>query len=113
MSAPIVLPRWADLVVIPVLSVVVAFIVAAIVMVAIGVDPGSATMSMIRGSLGTPEGIGFTLYYTTDFIFTGLAVALAFQAGLFNIGAEGQAYMGGLGASARLPRTAPRCRAGC
>ena len=43
------------------------------------------------------EGIGYTLYYTTNFIFTGLAVAVAFHAGLFNIGGEGQAYIGGLG----------------
>ena len=99
MSAPLALPRWADLVLVPLLSVVVAFVVAALVMLAIGVDPGSATMSILRGSLGTPEGIGFTLYYTTDFIFTGLAVAIAFQAGLFNIGAEGQAYVAGLGAA--------------
>jgi simple sugar transport system permease protein len=99
MSAPTVLPRWADLTLVPLLSVVTAFIVAALVMLAIGVDPGAATMSILRGSLGTPEGIGFTLYYATDFIFTGLAVALAFQAGLFNIGAEGQAYIGGLGAA--------------
>ncbi|WP_131195147.1 ABC transporter permease [Lichenihabitans psoromatis] len=99
MSQPIALPRWADLVLVPLLSVVTAFIVAALVVLAIGVDPWAATVSMVQGSLGTPEGIGFTLYYTTDFIFTGLAVALAFQAGLFNIGAEGQAYMGGLGAA--------------
>lgn len=99
MSASFALPRWADLVLVPVLSVVVAFAVAALVMLAIGVDPRSATLSLIQGSLGTTEGIGFTLYYTTDFIFTGLAVALAFQAGLFNIGVEGQAYIGGLGAA--------------
>ncbi len=99
MSAPLVLPRWADLTLVPLLSVVTAFIVAALVMVAIGVDPRSATMSILRGSLGSAEGLGFTLYYATDFIFTGLAVALAFQAGLFNIGAEGQAYIGGLGAA--------------
>ena len=44
-----------------------------------------------------PKSIGYTLYYTTNFIFTGLAVAVAFHAGLFNIGGEGQAYIGGLG----------------
>ena len=44
-----------------------------------------------------PEAIGYTLYYATNFIFTGLAVAVAFHAGLFNIGGEGQAYIGGLG----------------
>ena len=47
--------------------------------------------------IGSSESIGYTLYYTTNFIFTGLAVAVAFHAGLFNIGGEGQAYIGGLG----------------
>ena len=45
------------------------------------------------------KGIGFTLYYATSFIFTGLAVAICFHAGLFNIGVEGQAYVAGLGAA--------------
>ena len=99
MSGTQPLPRWADLVLVPLLSVVVAFAVAAVVMLVIGVDPVSATLSMLRGSLGSAEGIGFTLYYATNFIFTGLAVAIAFQAGLFNIGAEGQAYVAGLGAA--------------
>ena len=48
--------------------------------------------------MGYPEAIGYTLYYTTNFVFTGLAVAIAFHCGLFNIGGEGQAYLGGLGA---------------
>ena len=50
---------------------------------------------MVRGALGDPEGIGYTLFYTTDYVFAGLAVALPFQAGLFNIGGEGQAALGG------------------
>jgi simple sugar transport system permease protein len=52
---------------------------------------------MLEGSIGSDYGIGYTLYYATNFIFTGLAVAIAFHAGLFNIGGEGQAYIGGLG----------------
>ena len=99
MSAPIALPRWADLILVPLLSVLTAFVVAGLVVAAIGVSPWEATKSLIVGSLGSGEALGFTLYYTTDFIFTGLAVALAFQAGLFNIGAEGQATLGGLGAA--------------
>ena len=47
------------------------------------------------GRSGAREAIGYTLYYATSFVFTGLAVAVAFHAGLFNIGAEGQAYIGG------------------
>ena len=99
MSTPGPLPRWADLLLVPLASVAAAFAVGGLIVAAIGIDPWSATRSLVEGSLGSGEAIGFTLYYATDFIFTGLAVALAFQAGLFNIGAEGQAYMGGLGAA--------------
>ena len=53
--------------------------------------------SLFYGALGYEEGLGYTLYYATNFVFTGLAVAVAFHAGLFNIGGEGQAYVGGLG----------------
>ncbi len=52
---------------------------------------------LLTGAFGSGEGLGYTLYYATNFIFTGLAVAVAFHAGLFNIGGEGQAYIGGLG----------------
>jgi general nucleoside transport system permease protein len=98
-SAPIDLPRWADTVLVPAVSVVAAFLVAGLVVIAIGEDPLTATRLLIQGSLGSGEGLGFTLFYTTDFIFTGLAVAVAYHAGLFNIGGEGQATLGGLGAA--------------
>ncbi len=52
---------------------------------------------LVEGAFGYGEAIGYTLFYATSFIFTGLAVAIAFHAGLFNIGGEGQAYVGGLG----------------
>ena len=52
---------------------------------------------LVYGAFGYGEAVGYTLYYATNLIFTGLAVALAFHAGLFNIGGEGQAYLGGLG----------------
>ena len=99
MSAPLDLPRWADTVLVPALSVVAAFLVAGLVVVGIGENPLTATRLLIQGSLGTGEGLGFTLFYATDFIFTGLAVAVAFHAGLFNFGGEGQATLGGLGAA--------------
>ncbi|MCY3670496.1 MAG: ABC transporter permease [Alphaproteobacteria bacterium] len=51
---------------------------------------------LLQGAFG-PGSLGYTLYYATNFVFTGLAAALAFQARLFNIGAEGQATLGGLG----------------
>ena len=91
------LPRWIDIGVIPILNVALALVVSGLVIMAIGEDPVEAVKVMVIGALGYEEGLGYTLYYATNFIFTGLAVAVAFHAGLFNIGGEGQAYIGGLG----------------
>jgi simple sugar transport system permease protein len=63
----------------------------------VGQNPLQAVGIMLYGAFGYGSGFGYTLYYTTDFIFAGLAVSLAYHAGLFNIGPEGQAYIGGLG----------------
>ena len=91
------LPRWVDYGLIPVVNLFVAFLVAGLVVLLVGENPLRAAELMVTGALGSGDGIGYTLYYATNFIFTGLAVAVAFHCGLFNIGGEGQAYVGGLG----------------
>lgn len=91
------LPRWVDFVLLPVINLAAAFLVAGLVVLIIGENPLEAVEIMLYGAWGYSEGIGFTLYYATNFICTGLAVAVALHCGLFNIGGEGQAYMGGLG----------------
>ncbi|MXN66446.1 ABC transporter permease [Stappia sp. GBMRC 2046] len=91
------LPRWVDYGLMPLLNLAAAFLVSGLVVLLIGENPLEAVEILIWGSLGWNEGIGFTLFYATNFIFTGLAVAVAFHASLFNIGGEGQAYVGGLG----------------
>jgi simple sugar transport system permease protein len=91
------LPRWADVALVPLVSLLMAAILSAIVILAIGQDPWEAITVMVQGSLMSAYGWGYTLYYATSFIFTGLAVTVAFHAGLFNIGGEGQAQLGGLG----------------
>ena len=98
MSARRPIPRWADVVLLPVLNLVLAMLVSGIVIALIGQNPFEAIKVMSYGAFGYGEGIGFTLHFATDFVFTGLAVAVAAHAGLFNIGAEGQAYLAGLGA---------------
>jgi ABC-type uncharacterized transport system permease subunit len=70
---------------------------SALVILAIGESPVEAVKLMITGALGSSYGWGYTLYYATNFMFTGLAVSVAFHARLFNIGGEGQAMLGGLG----------------
>lgn len=91
------LPRWIDVGVIPVINIMLALIVAGLIVLLIGENPLEAMEILVYGAFGYDEAMGYTLYYTTNFIFTGLAVAVAFHAGLFNIGGEGQAYIGGLG----------------
>ncbi len=91
------LPRWVDLGLIPLLNLAAAFLVAGLVVLLIGQNPLDAVRFILQGAFGYGEGVGFTLFYATNFIFTGLCVAVAFHAGLFNIGGEGQAYVGGLG----------------
>ncbi|GAB4384878.1 ABC transporter permease [Albidovulum sp.] len=91
------LPRWADLVLVPLISLLLAGVISALVILAIGQSPGEALRTMVQGAVGSAYGWGYTLYYATSFMFTGLAVTVAFHASLFNIGGEGQAQIGGLG----------------
>lgn len=98
MSTPAqALPRWVDIGLIPLVNIALALFVSGLIIWMIGESPFDALSVMITGAFGYDEAIGYTLYYTTNFIFTGLAVAMAFHASLFNIGGEGQAYIGGLG----------------
>ncbi|MEP1614678.1 MAG: ABC transporter permease [Roseobacter sp.] len=92
-----VVPKWAEVILIPLISLLLAAILSAFVILAIGEDPIAAVNLMVTGALGSTYGWGYTLYYATNFLFTGLAVSVAFHAGLFNIGGEGQAMLGGLG----------------
>lgn len=93
------LPNWISYGLLPLLNVVTAFLISGLVVWSIGENPLAALRLLVEGALGRGDAIGFTLFYTTSFIFTGLSVAVAFHAGLFNIGSEGQAYIGGLGAA--------------
>ena len=94
-----ILSRASAALLIPATSLAVALAAVAGLVLIVGEAPGKALLSLLRGALGDPEGIGYTLFYATDYVFAGLAVALPFQAGLFNIGGEGQAALGGLGAT--------------
>ena len=92
-----VMPKWAEVILVPLISLLLAAILSGLVILAIGEDPIAAVKLMVKGALGSTYGWGYTLYYATNFMFTGLAVSVAFHARLFNIGGEGQAMMGGLG----------------
>jgi general nucleoside transport system permease protein len=91
------LPRWATAFALPLLNLLSAFVVAGIVIHLLGEDPIESLGILINSAVINPEGLSYTLFYASTFIFTGLAVSIAMKAGLFNIGAEGQMYIGGLG----------------
>ncbi len=91
------MPKWADIILVPIINIIIALFFAGLVVLAIGENPVEAIRTMITGALSSTYGWGFTLYYATNFIFTGLAVSVAFHARMFNIGGEGQAMIGGLG----------------
>jgi len=110
MTQPVELPRWMDVALLPAVNLAIALLVAGLVVALVGFQPNQVLVLLIKGAFGSKAGISYTLYYATTFVFTGLAVAVAFHGGLFNIGGEGQAVMGGLGAglaalawSAQLP----------
>ena len=77
----------------PLVAVVAAFVVGGVIVLLIGGDPIETYGLLIGSALTWPDGIGYTLFYATPLIFTGLAVAVAFRCGLLNIGAEGQLYV--------------------
>ena len=77
----------------PILAVLAAFVVAAFLILAIGDNPLVAYRLLFGAAFSWPDGIGYTLFYATPLIFTGLAVLVAFRCGLLNIGAEGQLYI--------------------
>ena len=95
---PAAAPGWVAYGLIPLINLALALFVSGAIVMLIGEDPLKALRLLIHGAAGYPEAIAYTLYYATNFMFTGLAVAIAFHCGLFNIGGEGQAYVGGLGA---------------
>ena len=84
----------------PLVSVALAIGVGSIIIWVSGYDPGAAFAALFKGAFGSPKAVGDTLLKSTPLILTGLAVAYGFRAGLFNIGAEGQLFMGGLAATA-------------
>ncbi|MFZ6674320.1 ABC transporter permease [Undibacterium sp. Xuan67W] len=91
------LPRWATAIALPLLNLLSAMLVAALVIYLLGESPVESLGILLNAAVLNPEGLGYTLFYASTFIFTGLSVSIAMQAGLFNIGSEGQMYVGGLG----------------
>ena len=77
----------------PLIAVVCAFAVGGLIVLLIGDSPVETFRLLLGSAFSWPDGIGYTLFFATPLIFTGLAVAVALRGGLLNIGAEGQLYV--------------------
>ena len=80
-------------------SIALSLVVAAIIMLLSGYDPLLAYSAMLSGAFGSTTSIASTLAKSVPLMFTGLSCAVAYKGGLFNIGGEGQLYMGALAAT--------------
>jgi len=84
----------------PLLAIFFALLVGAIIIYFMGISPFDAYRSLLRGSLGSKSAVAETFIKATPLILTGLAFGFAYRCGLFNIGAEGQLFMGAFCAAA-------------
>ena len=69
-----IMPKWVDIIIVPLLSLFLAAFLSALLIIAIGESPIAALNLMIEGTLLRSAGWGYMLYYTTNFIFTGLCL---------------------------------------
>jgi ABC-type uncharacterized transport system permease subunit len=91
---------WRELLV-PVVAVLVGLAIGAVFMLFTGANPLDAYRALLSGCFGSPVNLSETIVYVTPLICTGLSIAVAFRAGLFNIGAEGQMIVGMLASAIR------------
>lgn len=81
---------------VPLFAVLFAGLIGAVILIISGISPIEAYAALFEGSFGDLSALGRTLEKATPLVFSGLAVAFAFKAGLFNIGAQGQLLFGAI-----------------
>jgi simple sugar transport system permease protein len=89
--------QLAEALVPPLIALAVSLVIGDLLIIAFGQSPGVVFRLLLEGTWGNAYGIGQVLYKATTLAFTGLSVAIALQAGLFNVGAEGQFTAGAFG----------------
>ena len=83
---------------VPLLSILLAFLIGGIIMAALGADPFQAVKFLIQGAFGSKAGIGTARTKATPLMFTALCACFAYKCGVFNLGGEGQFLMGSMAA---------------
>ena len=81
---------------VPLASVLLAFLIGCIIMLALGANPLVALQNLWTGAFGNIRNLGTTLSRATPLIFTGLCACFAYRCGVFNLGGEGQFIMGSI-----------------
>lgn len=81
-------------------AIILSLMISAVIMVAVGYNPIAAYKAMLDGSFGSTQAISNTLSKSIPLIFCGLSFSFASKAGVFNIGGEGQLYLGALASTA-------------
>ncbi len=79
---------------VPVLAILTAVVIGGIIIAVVGGNPFAAYLGLVQGAFGSANALSETAVWASPYIYAGLAVALAFKGGLFNIGAEGQLALG-------------------
>jgi len=87
------------MVAVSILSTFFAFLLGGAIVFLVGENPFSVLKVFVESSLLSMDGIAYSLFYATPLLFTGISVAFAFRCGLFNVGSEGQLYMGSIAAA--------------
>jgi len=81
-------------------AVLIGLLIGALFMIASGYNPVTAYSALFKGAFGSLTALAETLAYATPLMLTAITFAVGVKTGLFNIGAEGQLYMGAIGAVA-------------
>ncbi len=81
---------------IPVLSVIAALAIGAVMLLLLGADPIEGYSAMLRGAFGSGNALTATILKATPLLLVGVGIVIAFRANVINIGAEGQMVLGGL-----------------
>ncbi|MBS3766402.1 ABC transporter permease [Candidatus Bipolaricaulota bacterium] len=80
----------------PLVAIIIAFAIGGIVITSLGTNPFAFFSRMLDLNLGSMQGVSQMIYRATPYFFTAMGLSFAFKAGLFNIGAEGQMFIGGI-----------------
>ncbi len=86
----------AAVIIVPVLSIVISFVIGCIIIAALGASPADAIRYLWKGAFGNVRNLGTTFSRATPLIFTTLCACFAYKCGVFNLGGEGQFIIGSI-----------------